>query len=33
MAATGTLRNDIDEILLGVIADRRHFHENPELSA
>jgi amidohydrolase len=30
--ATGTLRNDIDEILPGVIADRRHFHENPELA-
>jgi amidohydrolase len=30
--ATSTLRNDIDEILPGVIADRRHFHENPELA-
>jgi amidohydrolase len=30
--ATGTLRTDIDEILPGVIADRRHFHENPELA-
>ena len=27
-----TLRNDIDEILPGVIADRRHLHANPELA-
>jgi amidohydrolase len=30
--ATATLRADIDEILPGVVADRRHFHENPELA-
>lgn len=29
---TTTLRNDIDEILPGVVADRRHLHENPELA-
>jgi amidohydrolase len=29
-AATG-IRQDIDEILPGVIADRRHFHQHPEL--
>jgi amidohydrolase len=28
---TRTLHQDIDEILPGVIADRRHLHENPEL--
>jgi amidohydrolase len=28
---TRTLHHDIDEILPGVIADRRHLHENPEL--
>ncbi len=28
---TQTLQHDIDEILPGVIADRRHLHENPEL--
>lgn len=27
-----TIRNDFDEILPGVIADRRHLHENPELA-
>ncbi len=26
-----TLANEIDEILPGVVADRRHLHENPEL--
>ncbi|MBA2753430.1 MAG: amidohydrolase [Chloroflexia bacterium] len=32
MVATGTgLRNDVDEILPGVIADRRFLHEHPEL--
>lgn len=30
--AIDTIRNDIDEILPGVVADRRHFHENPELA-
>lgn len=30
--ATATIRQDIDEILPGVVADRRHFHENPELA-
>jgi amidohydrolase len=30
--STATLRADIDEILPGVVADRRHFHENPELA-
>jgi amidohydrolase len=29
--ATATLRQDVDEILPGVIADRRWLHENPEL--
>ena len=29
---TATLRSDIDEILPGVVADRRHLHENPELA-
>ena len=28
---TDKLRADVDEILPGVIADRRHFHEHPEL--
>jgi amidohydrolase len=33
MATVATdLRKDIDEILPGVVADRRHFHENPELA-
>lgn len=27
-----TLRNDVDEMLPGVIADRRHLHEHPELA-
>jgi amidohydrolase len=31
VTATPTLRNDIEEIMPGVIADRRHFHEHPEL--
>lgn len=31
MVAT-TLRKDVDEILPGVVADRRHLHENPELA-
>jgi amidohydrolase len=30
--STATLRADIDEILPGVVADRRHLHENPELA-
>ncbi len=30
--STATLQADIDEIFPGVIADRRHLHENPELS-
>ena len=30
-AAASGLRGDIDEIMPGVIADRRHFHEHPEL--
>ncbi|MGH2532107.1 MAG: M20 metallopeptidase family protein [Thermomicrobiales bacterium] len=29
--AVGRLRTDIDEILPGVIADRRHLHQHPEL--
>jgi amidohydrolase len=29
---TATLKSDIDEILPGVVADRRHLHENPELA-
>ena len=29
--AVERLRGDIDEIMPGVIADRRQFHENPEL--
>lgn len=32
MATTqSSIRNDVDEILPGVIADRRYLHENPEL--
>jgi amidohydrolase len=31
VATVNRLRGDIDEIMPGVIADRRHFHENPEL--
>lgn len=30
--ATATIRADIDEILPGVVADRRHLHQNPELA-
>lgn len=26
-----TIRRDVDEILPGIVADRRHLHENPEL--
>jgi metal-dependent amidase/aminoacylase/carboxypeptidase family protein len=32
MAAVSPLVADIDEILPGVIADRRHLHEHPELA-
>src|SRR5687768_17567408 len=32
MVATITLKSDVDEILPGVIADRRHLHEHPELA-
>ena len=32
MVVATELRNDIDEILPGVVADRRHLHEHPELS-
>lgn len=32
MATATTIKQDFDEILPGVIADRRHFHENPELA-
>ena len=32
MVAAMDLRTDIDEILPGVVADRRHLHEHPELS-
>lgn len=31
MAAIDNLRQDVDEIMPGIIADRRHLHENPEL--
>src|SRR5688572_4829307 len=31
MTVTDTLRADIDEIMPGVIADRRYLHQNPEL--
>ncbi|MEZ4505721.1 MAG: amidohydrolase [Thermomicrobiales bacterium] len=31
VASTRDLKNDIDEIMPGVIADRRHLHEHPEL--
>ena len=31
VASLERLRGDIDEIMPGVIADRRQFHENPEL--
>lgn len=30
--ATATLKPEFDEILPGVVADRRHFHEHPELA-
>lgn len=30
--STATLQSDIDEIMPGVVADRRYLHENPELS-
>src|SRR5690606_23846557 len=32
MATATTLRDASDEILPGVVADRRHFHENAELA-
>ncbi|HYI25475.1 MAG TPA: amidohydrolase [Thermomicrobiales bacterium] len=32
MVAAAELRTDVDEILPGVIADRRHLHEHPELA-
>ena len=32
MATIAPIRSDIDEILPGVVADRRHLHENPELA-
>lgn len=32
MSATTAIKNEFDEILPGVVADRRHFHENPELA-
>lgn len=32
MATATTIKQDFDEILPGVVADRRHFHENPELA-
>ena len=31
MVVATSFRNDVDEILPGVVADRRHLHENPEL--
>jgi amidohydrolase len=31
MVVASHIRDDVDEILPGVIADRRHLHENPEL--
>jgi len=31
MVVASSIRGDVDEILPGVIADRRHLHENPEL--
>ena len=31
VATTSTLHQDVDEILPGVIADRRHLHQHPEL--
>ena len=32
MAIATSIKQDFDEILPGVVADRRHFHENPELA-
>lgn len=32
MATATAIKNEFDEILPGVVADRRHFHENPELA-
>lgn len=32
MATAAVFKKDFDEILPGVVADRRHFHENPELA-
>jgi amidohydrolase len=32
MASAIAIKNDVDEILPGVIADRRHLHEHPELA-
>lgn len=32
MATATTIKQEFDEILPGVVADRRHFHENPELA-
>lgn len=31
MVATADLKSDVDEIVPGVVADRRHLHEHPEL--
>jgi metal-dependent amidase/aminoacylase/carboxypeptidase family protein len=31
MVTTTRLHNDIDEMLPGLVADRRYLHENPEL--
>lgn len=31
MAVAADLKNDVDEVLPGVVADRRHLHEHPEL--
>ena len=31
VATRASLRDDIDEIMPGVIADRRHLHQHPEL--
>jgi amidohydrolase len=31
MVVAASFKNDVDEILPGVVADRRHLHENPEL--
>ena len=32
MVVATEFRKDVEEILPGVIADRRHLHENPELA-